>query len=140
MPTDLQVMGRRERIQEVVTVRHFYLERGFNRLRNRSAFRRIDARAPHGPPYRASIDELKGITCALQHLRVSERHLPLLTGLDREDTCVSGQLDEGRVGPATDDVFIDAPRLVCVHDLAAEFCVALKEGKALEDSLTRERV
>ena len=102
-------------------------------------------RRPRGAWARArDIAKPPGITLAVEDLRVAQRDLAGLAGIDwkdaRADQAVSRQLDQRGVALAPHDLLVDRSRLGRVHRLAAQLGVALPEREAREGGLSRKGV
>ena len=91
----------------------------------------------------AEVAEAPRIARPIEQLRVFERDLSRLAGIDREDAraneSLSRQLDQRRVTFLAYDCFVDGTRLRSVHGLAAQLLVTLPEGIAREDRFAGQR-
>ena len=138
-----QLVGGGERIVECRAIGH-ERERQRHRLGAPPPLGAALDRHPAAAAPACGIAELQRVTCALQHLRIAQRDLAGLPGVDGEDASaqqsVSGQLDEGRVALAADDLLVDGARLRRVHRLAAELLVSLEQREVAEHRLAGERI
>ena len=98
-------------------------------------------RAPRWTP---DVAEAPGVARPIEDLRIAQRDLPRLPGIDGEDaraqqpmTC---QLDERRIAFLAYDGLVDAAGLRGVHRLALQLAVSLPEREVTEHRLARKRI
>src|SRR5713226_903961 len=97
--------------------------------------------APRWAPY---VAETPRIARAIEDLRVAQRDLARLPGIDGEDACaqqpVTRKLDERRIALLAHDRLVDPAGLRGVHRLALEFAVSLPEREVTKHGLARKRI
>jgi hypothetical protein len=80
----------------------------------------------------------------LEKLGIPEGHFSVLSGIHGKDPrpkeAMPGQLDQSGIPTFPNDLLIDLPGLVGVHDFAAQLFATLVEGESVEDGIGRKRI